>query len=229
MSKCGLLKLNQACPGVTKHLNIAQTDRKHRKALWVSNIFCGQKHWIVYLFISTTWNCSSHLIPQPYVRLTTSLLDGAFKHLLPKVVWMQWVGTRGGAAVKAGVGQHGGCCIFDWTCHTFPQSAAGEHLGLGGWCSEVTWVCCAGPPWHVGWLLDDNKASVRWREQQALLKFLHGLGWHGFWLGLPWRLLNCSCSGLFPKRDVLIYKHNDGKNCNNNWIWQIEFPHMSSK
>lgn len=36
------------------------------------------------------------------------------------------------ADVKAGVGQYGGCCLSDWTCHAFPQSAAGEHLGLAG-------------------------------------------------------------------------------------------------
>lgn len=105
--------------------------------------------------------------PEPYVSLTTSPVNsnnfsqGVFCLLLSDAVWMQRVGTWGRAAAKAGVGQHGGCCLFDWTCHAFPQSAAGEHLGLAGWCSEATWGVCAGPRWHVRRLWDDKEASVR--------------------------------------------------------------------
>ena len=97
------------------------------------------------------------------------------------VLWMQWDETWGWAAVKAGVGQHVGCFLFDWTCHAFTQSAVGEHLGLAGWCSAMTWVVCAGPLWHVGWVRDDKEASVWLGEQQTPLMFLQGLERNRFW------------------------------------------------
>lgn len=103
----------------------------------------------------TTFSTSSsttHLLPEPYVSLTTLLVEVDFQQLLSRCFplycnrtdALRW-NSGGGAAVQAGVGQHAGCCLFDWTRHAFPQSAAGEHLGLTSWRSAVTWVVCVGP------------------------------------------------------------------------------------
>jgi len=148
---------------------------------------------------SITYRSSPHLMPEPYVSLTTSPVEAEFKQPLSRcflpfqscVDAVRWNLRRSSCK---------GRCWPTWRMlplwldmSHFPQSAAGEHLGLVGWCSGMTCVVCAGPLWHVGRLCDDKEASVRRGEQQAPLMFLHGFSWHGFFWMLTSRVSHCSC------------------------------------
>lgn len=83
---------------------------------------------------STTYKSSPRLLPEHMWAWQLHWWRLASKYFYQDVslfavaVWTQWDGTPGGAAVNAGVGQHGGCCLWlDMPC--FPSVSCWRTSG----------------------------------------------------------------------------------------------------